>query len=311
MEEENEEASKSVIKEYVNQVLQYPMGEDQLATKDADIRKEIFEHYDYGSTEKQLQEAKDKRWEHWQENLQGLFKQNILDAAKTLVNDVASDVKNVQESKSKKNEKEKSLDHMASNETIKYVIDFYQDNIDDAQKKLSTFLDEYWREKERDFKNQLILKVTESDTLTDSQREEIASKIQNYDINNFKEQANSVFVREKFLKGTLLGIHIIDDEKLNTSRLARIYNDKIKTSVKEMSQMMNDDCFVQFKNWERQILDEINAGLTEFNPGLKDLVNKIRIETESLIELEQNQTLIRYSFETIKSLMSWEEVKGV
>ena len=200
---------------------------------------------------------------------------------------------------------------MASNETIKYVIDFYQDNIDDAQKKLSTFLDEYWREKERDFKNQLILKVTESDTLTDSQREEIASKIQNYDINNFKEQANSVFVREKFLKGTLLGIHIIDDEKLNTSRLARIYNDKIKTSVKEMSQMMNDDCFVQFKNWERQILDEINAGLTEFNPGLKDLVNKIRIETESLIELEQNQTLIRYSFETIKSLMSWEEVKGV
>ena len=75
-----------------------------------------------------------------------------------------------------------------------------KNNIDDAQKKLSTFLDEYWREKERDFKNQLILKVTKSDTLTDSQREEIASKIQNYDINNFKEQANLVFVRERFLK---------------------------------------------------------------------------------------------------------------
>ena len=311
MEEDNKEASKSVIKEYVNQVLQYPMDEDELATEDTKIRKKIFEHYDYESIEQQLQEAKDKRWEHWQDNVQGLFKRNFIDTAKTLVNDIASDVKNVQESKSKKNEKEKSLDHMASNETIKYVIDFYQDNIDDAQKKLSTYLDKYWSEKERDFKKQLILKVTESDTLTDSQREEMASKIQNYDINNFKEQANSVFVREKFLKGTLLGIHIIDDEKLNTSRLARIYNDKIKTSVKEMSQMMNDDCFMQFKNWERQILDEINAGLTEFNPGLKDLVNKIRIETESLIELEQNQTLIRYSFETIESLMSWEKVEGV
>ena len=311
MEEENEATSKSIVEEYVNQVLQYLMDEDELATVDKNIRKEIFEHYDYESTEKELQEAKNKRREHWQDNFQGLFKRNLLNTAKTLVNDIASDVKNVQESKIKKNEKEKSLDHMASNETIKYVIDFYQDNIDDAQKKLSTFLDEYWREKERDLKNQLILKVTESDTLTDSQREEIASKIQNYDINNFKEQANSVFVRERFLKGTLLGIHIIDDEKLNTSRLARIYNDKIKTSVKEMSQMMNDDCFMQFKNWERQILDEINAGLTEFNPGLKDLVNKIRIETESLIELEQNQTLIRYSLETIKSLMSWELVEGV
>ena len=311
MEEENEASSKNIVEEYVNQVLQYPMDEDELATVDTNIRKEIFEHYDYESTERALQEAKNKRREHWQDNFQGLFKRNILNTAKTLVNDIASDVKNVQESKVKKNEKEKSLDHMASNETIKYVIDFYQDNIDDAQKKLSTFLDEYWREKERDFKNQLILKVTESDTLTDSQREEIASKIQNYDINNFKEQANSVFVRERFLKGTLLGIHIIDDEKLNTSRLARIYNDKIKSSVKEMSQMMNDDCFMQFKNWERKILDEINAGLTEFNPGLKDLVNKIRIETESLIELEQNQTLIRYSLETIKSLMSWELVEGV
>lgn len=311
MEEENEEASKSVIKEYVNLVLQYPMGEDQLATKDADIRKEIFEHYDYESTEKQLQEAKDKRWEHWQDNFQGLFKQNIFGAAKTLVNDVASDVKNVQESKSKKNEKEKSLDRLASSETINYVIEYYKNNIDDAQKKLSTFLDEYWREKERDFKNQLIIKVTKSDTLTDSQREEIASKIQTYDINNFKEQANSVFVREKFLKGTFLGIHIIDDEKLNTSRLARIYNDKIKASVKEMSQMMNDDCFMQFKNWERQMLDEINAGLTEFNPGLKELVNKIHIETDSLIELEQNQMMIRSSLETIKSLMSWEVVEGV
>ena len=307
MEEENEEASKSVIKEYVNQVLQYPMGEDQLATKDADIRKEIFEHYDYESTEKQLQEAKDKRWEHWQDNIQGVFKRNVFDTAKTLVNDI----KNVQESKSKKNEKEKSLDHMASNETIKYVIDFYQDNIDDAQKKLSTYLDEYWSEKERDFKKQLILKVTESDTLTDSQREEIASKIQNCDINNFKEQANSVFVREKFLKGMLLGIHIIDDEKLNTRRLAKIYNEKMKTSVEAMSQLMNKDYFMQFKNWERKILDEINAGLTEFNPGLKELVNKIRIETESLNELEQNQMMIRSSLETIKSLMSWEVVEGV
>ena len=311
MEEDYGVASKSVVEEYVNQILQYPMDEEELAKVDANIRKEIFEHYDYESTEKELQEAKDKRWEHWQDNVQGLFKQNIFGAAKTLVNDVASDIKNVQESKNKKNEKEKSLDHLASTETIQYVINSYKDNIDDAQKKLSIYLDEFWSENEREFKKQLILKVTESDTLTDSQREEIASKIQNYDINNFKEQANSVFVREKFLKGTLLGIHIIDDEKLNTSRLARIYNDKIKASVKEMSKMMNEDCFMQFKNWERKILDEINAGLTEFNPGLKELVNKIRVETESLTELEQNQTLIRYSLETIESLIKWEDVKGV
>ena len=123
-------------------------------------------------------------------------------------------------------------------------------------------------------------------------------------VNDFSMLEDQAYILNKI-------INIIDDEKLNTSRLARIYNDKIKASVKEMSQMMNDDCFMQFKNWERKILDEINAGLTEFNPGLKELVNKIRIETESLTELEQNQTLIRYSLETMKSLMSWEVVEGV
>ena len=140
MEEENKESSKSIVEEYVNQILQYPMDEDQLATVDNNIRKEIFEHYDYESTEREVQEAKNKRWERWQDNVQGLFKQNIFGAAKTLVNDVASDVKNVQESKSKKNEKQKSLDRLASSETIHYVIESYKNNIDDAQKKLSTLI---------------------------------------------------------------------------------------------------------------------------------------------------------------------------
>lgn len=212
MEEENGKASKSVVEQYVNQVLQYPMDEDELTIIDANIRKEIFEHYDYEKTKKNCKKIKINCWNIGKKMFRDCSKRILLEAAKTLLNYAASDAKKIQDSKTKKNEKEKSLDHMASNETIKYVIDFYQDKIDDAQKKISTYLDEYWREKERDFKNQLILKVTESDTLTDSQREEIALKIQNYDINIFKEQANSVFIREKFIKGTLLGIHIIDDE---------------------------------------------------------------------------------------------------
>lgn len=58
-------------------------------------------------------------------------------------------------------------------------------------------------------------------------------------------------------------------------------------------------------------LYEINEGLAEYNPELRDLTKKIRLETDSLIELEQNQMMIRSSLETIKSLMSWEVVEGV
>ena len=38
-------------------------------------------------------------------------------------------------------------------------------------------LDEYWREKELDFKRALILQITNTDALSDSQREEIADMI--------------------------------------------------------------------------------------------------------------------------------------
>ena len=153
------------------------------------------------------------------------------------------------------------------------------------------------------------LQITNTDALSVSQRVDIADMIQNYDVNNFKEQADSVFVRKRFLKGNLLGIRINDDEKLDIKRLARSYNDRIKRIVNDMSQSMNEDCFSQFKIWEEKLLAKINANLTELNPELKSLAEIIRIETENITELENNQTMIQASLDTIKDLMSWKEAE--
>lgn len=264
---------------------------------------------DFASKTKDYQEAKDKFWEHLKESSQGLFKRNIVDSVKTIANDLSSDFKDVQHSKDKMDAKEKELDQLSSEQILKYVINSYKVNIDDAQEKLSMHLDEYWRKKELDFKRALILQITNTDALSDSQREEIADMIQNYDVNNFKEQADSVFVRKRFLKGNLLGIRINDDEKLDIKRLARSYNDRIKRIVNDMSQSMNEDCFSQFKIWEEKLLAKINANLTELNPELKSLAEIIRIETENITELENNQTMIQASLDTIKDLMSWKEAE--
>ena len=92
-------------------------------------------------------------------------------------------------------------------------------------------------------------------------------------------------------------------------RLARSYNDRIKRIVNDMSQSMNEDCFSQFKIWEEKLLAKINANLTELNPELKSLAEIIRIETENITELENNQTMIQASLDTIKDLMSWKEAE--
>lgn len=309
MEEANGRTSKSDVGEYALSKLNYSFDATQLANMDADCRKQNFEENDFASKAKDYQEAKDKLWEHLKESSQGLFKRNIVDSVKTIANDLSSDFKDVQHSKDKMDAKEKELDQLSSEQILKYVINSYKVNIDDAQEKLSMHLDGYWREKELDFKRALILQITNTDALSDSQREEIADMIQNYDVNNFKEQADSVFVRKRFLKGNLLGIRINDDEKLDIKRLARSYNDRIKRIVNDMSQSINEDCFSQFKIWEEKLLAKINANLTELNPELKSLAEIIRIETENITELENNQTMIQVSLDTIKDLMSWKEAE--
>ena len=305
MEEFNGKISKGDVSKYASAKLSYLFDARQLANIDADRRRQNFEDGDFASNEKDYHEAKYKLWEDLKESSQGLFNRNIVESVKT----IANDFKEIHNSKDKMDEKEKELDMLSSEQILKYVISSYKINIDDAHKKLSTHLDEYWRGKELDFKRTLNIQITNADALSDLQRAEIADMIQNYDVSSFKEQADSVFVRKRFLKGSLLGIRINDDEKLDIKLLARSYNERINRIVSDMSHIMNDNCFSQFKIWEEKLLAEINANLTELNPELKNLAGLIRFETENITELENNQIMIQASLDTIKDMMSWKEAE--
>ena len=185
---------------------------------DSERRKQNFEENDFASKEKGYQEAKDKLWDHLKESCQGLFSKNFVKSVKNMANDLSHDFKNLQKTKDKMDYTERELDKMSSEQILKYVIKSYKVSIDDAQERLSYALDDYWRNKELDFKRSLILEITKTDVLSDAQREEIEKIIQSYDVNDFKNQAEAVFVRKKFLRKTLLGLHLADDEKLDIKR---------------------------------------------------------------------------------------------
>lgn len=310
MEEANGRASKVDIAAYTEQNLNYQFDVEQLSTMDSERRKQNFEENDFASKEKGYQEAKDKLWDHLKESSQGLFSKNFVKSVKNMANDLSHDFKNLQKTKDKMDYTERELDKMSSEQILKYVIKSYKVSIDDAQERLSYALDDYWRNKELDFKRSLILEITKTDVLSDAQREEIEKIIQSYDVNDFKNQAEAVFVRKKFLRKTLLGLHLADDEKLDIKRLAKSYNSKIRKITSDMAQKMNEDCFGEFQIWEGKLLSEIYANLTEYNPELKSLAEIIRIETENIAELENNQKLIQSSLDTIIDLMSWKVAEG-
>ena len=310
MEEANGRASKVDIAAYTEQNLNYQFDVEQLSTMDSERRKQNFEENDFASKEKGYQEAKDKLWDHLKESSQGLFSKNFVKSVKNMANDLSHDFKNLQKTKDKMDYTERELDKMSSEQILKYVIKSYKVSIDDAQERLSYALDDYWRNKELDFKRSLILEITKTDVLSDAQREEIEKIIQSYDVNDFKNQAEAVFVRKKFLRKTLLGLHLADDEKLDIKRLAKSHNSKIRKITSDMAQKMNEDCFGEFQIWEGKLLSEIYANLTEYNPELKSLAEIIRIETENIAELENTQKLIQSSLDTIIDLMSWKVAEG-
>lgn len=308
MQDEYEIHSKEELKTYVDAKLIYAFDAVALANMDSQKRSQNFTENNFGQHEKAYEESKDKFWEHLKESSQGLFNKNFIGNVKKMADEATKDLKDIQESKNKMDETEKELDKQTSDEMMKYVINCYKVNLDDAQEKLDLHLDNYWREKELEFKTALIREIANSDALSDSQRDEITDMIKNYDSINFKDDAESVFVKKKFLKGALFGLRLGDSEKLNTNRLTASYNEQIKKIVNSMSQEMNNNCFERFKIWEERLLAVIEANLTELNPELKSIAEIIRIETESIAELENNQKIIQSSLDAIIDLMAWKEV---
>ncbi|WP_027207667.1 dynamin family protein [Butyrivibrio fibrisolvens] len=306
--DEYEFNSREEVRTYVNQKLLYGFDAQALANIDAQRRYQNFTENNFNKREKDYVESKDKFWEHLKESGQGLFNKNFIENAKKMVDDVTKDIKEIHESKSKMDETEKELDKLTSDEIMKYVINCYKVNLDDAQEKLDLYLDHYWGEKGLEFKTSLIREIAHSEALSDSQRDEITDMINNYAYVNFKDDAESVFVKKKFLKGALFGLRLGDSEKLNTNRLAASYNDRINKIIYSMSQEMNNNCFERFKIWKERLLGVIEANLTELNPELKSIAEIIRIESDSIAELENNQKTIQTSLEDIIELMTWKEI---
>ena len=140
-----------------------------------------------------------------------------------MIADFKKDFIDLQQSKKEKDLKRKEADKQASEQVIERVISQYKNDLDNVQSKLSIFLNKYWQNNELQLKKELTELITGTDALNDTQRNEIANIIQSFDVNDFKDQANTVFSIERFLKNQIFGIKVVDDETLALKRLSKKY----------------------------------------------------------------------------------------
>ena len=309
MDDEFEKDSKKYVKILATEQVIYTYTVDEIdalnekywgekaETTDIDRRKEFFE------------ESSSAMWRNLKANGQAIFKGNIVDSVKNMASDFARDIHEVQEQKERYDNVNRDIDKATSDKVITGVMQEYKNNTIKAKDEISAALKENWLVNAQELRAKLIEIITETDALTSTQRDEIQTIIMNYEPLEFNDDAEYIFIKTKFLKGNFLGLRPNEAEKLNTRRLADIYNDRMRNNIKEMANLLNDSCLGSFRNWMQKLQSVIEQNITDYNPRLRDMSDMIKEETEKIAELEEDQRSISASLDAIRGLMSWKTLE--
>jgi len=303
---EYDKVSKMFIKSYVMTNLNYSYSVGKLEKLTEELRTENIEENNFVNQQQGYENSKSNMLSHLKANGQNLFKGGFVNSLKAMKNDLARDYSIMRENKEDMDKADRKIDKETSDELLEIVVGEYKRNILDAKEILSSAIREHWQTDAQTLRNILIEIITGSDALSSMQREELSNIIMSYQLLEFKDDADSVFIKSKFLRGNVLGIKINDSEKLNIKRLTNSYNDKIKRTVDEMAAVMNNSCYMSFKRWKESLEAVIEENITEYNPQLRDMSDMIKEETEKIAELEDNQNTICASLNSIRELMSWK-----
>lgn len=302
--------SRSFISSFVSANLNFSYDEEQFKEIAESLQKENADGHNYLIHEKKFEDSKNSIFTNGAENLKDIFNKEgkLIDKLSKAKDDLVRDYTSLKENWGEKVHAEKEIDKETSDELLQYVIDCYKENIVQAQGILSDSIKGHWQQNAQSLRNILIEKVTGSDALSSSQREELSEIIMSYQSIVFNDDATDVFTKAKFLRGNIFGIRFTNDEKLNIRKLNNSYNDKIAKDSKEMAAEMNKSCFSSFKVWKENLFAVIEENITEYNPQLRDISDMIKEETEKIAELEDNQLKIQQSLNSIEDLMAWKTI---
>lgn len=309
-ENEFERVSRSFIKSFVSANLTYSYKAEELEEITDALYRGNIEERNFSVQEKSYEDSKNRISSNAVKNVKDIFGGDgkFLDKISRMKDDLVRDYTALKESIDEKTLAKREIDKETSDELMKIVIDRYKENIIEAQEVLSNSIKEHWQQNALSLRTTLIGIITGSEALSSTQRDDLSNIIMSYQPLSFNDDADNVFIKERFLRGNILGIQFIDDEKLNIRKLASSYNTKISKSTFEMAVEMNKSSYGSFRAWKESLSAVIEENITEYNPQLRDMSDMIKEETEKITELEDNQLKIQQSLTTIEELMSWREV---
>jgi len=201
----------------------------------------------------------------------------------------------------------REIDKKTSDDIIENATELYRDTIIIAQGVLAKEMVSYWSARSNEFKVQLIQMITENDSLSDSEKDELKTIIVDNTAPDFDGRANEYFKKSRFLMGNILGVHVLDNERINIEKLHKSYNAKIVKDAKKIGSELNENSYSEFKSWKLNLVSELEDRIVDYNPQLRTLASVIKEETERINKLADDQREIMRSLESIEDWMQWKD----
>ena len=304
-----ERESHSFMQQYVKNELKYELTLETLESDDETINKGNEEHVNYARYQQDYDDARDNRFKNFTDNLSELFSMDTLtngikDKFKTLTEDWSKDSQMMQEKKDRKDETRKKIDEATSNRIMVEVREKYQNSILDSQNRLINTARDHWQEKSQEYREAMIHIITESETLSEQQQNELSKIIIDYPPFEHDDDADKVFIKDKFLRRSLFDSRF---ERVNIRRLSSSYNSSMRHNINDMSERLNESFFISFKVWQSKLQNVIEENISTYNPNLREISEMIRIDMDNILELKANKKAVSDSFKTIETMMSWKE----
>lgn len=203
---------------------------------------------------------------------------------------------------------EHCIDKSAANDLFEQVKIQFSDSITDANRILNENSRTCWQRNAADLRTKITSIIMETSDIVEDKKSELSGIIASYQDIPLEESAETVLLREDFDKywisfGT---IKLGETYRLNLSKLGMTYNRKLKEYVDNTYVKISESHKASFIKWGSELFADICSHIQELNPTLRGLVEKIRIDSEKISDLENRQARLSEYVGQIENLMAWK-----
>lgn len=304
-------SSVSDVQAFIKGELDFTRTEDEINNLDQGFYES---HKDKVGLAKEIAEyetAVDVMNSNLRANLKGIFTGNPLaipGKLKAMKWEHDKDSKVVAEQKAERDKAQEIANASATDNTMNCVVLEYRNNMASANSKLTTQLRAIWSVNAEKVRQGLIAKIIGADELTSEQKAHLQNIILNYGSSSINDDAESVFAKKKYVKGSLFGLNKAEIARLNIKLLTKNYNKRIVRNIDEMAMQMNNDYYMAFNAWAKALYETLELNITSFSPELKELVAQVEEQNLKLDELQRYRKTLSSSLDIINLMMSWEEI---